>query len=530
MGKCLTWLAVLTTIVLLVGLTTVLADEIIGITVEEKPNKTNYTVGNVLNRSGLKLKVEYRDNAGLSKTKIIDDDFNCTPEKLDIIGERTITVTYQDVSTEFTVDVGGLEHGQIPIKEIEAEIELFAVNGMPVTGDSSNIEIGDTIEIRCFVLPKEAELVSYVWTYSDERFDNVFEENNTLRLRIKHVGEAKIVVSVKDGNGNEQKSDELVVNIKNNALGLIILGISVLAIGVLAVLHSLYLKKMKKKQLLRQAERERRYSRHDVPTPDIDLVLCKAKNKQMLTTASGIHQGTREYQQDSLYVDDTLTFTDKENALLLGIVCDGMGGMDSGEASSKTAIELFKDEFRRNPEIADIRAFIENTICLANRKVNEITYGNGGTTLITVIIDHNKLYWGSVGDSRIYILRKGEIARLTRDHSYLLTLMEQVARKEISEKEAREHPKKDALISFIGMDKIEIIDISPAPFVLETGDIVLLCSDGLTKTLSDTKIADIVFEHSGDLAETARLLPIETFDKSGGAQDNISVVLIQYEE
>ena len=252
-----------------------------------------------------------------------------------------------------------------------------------------------------------------------------------------------------------------------------------------------------------------------------------------LITASGIHQGTRKYQEDALYIGETVTFTDKDKALIMGIVCDGMGGLQNGAEASKITVETAKQNFWRQKEILDMTAFFRSTILQANRQVNILTNSDGGTTLVMVVIDHNKLYWASVGDSRIYILRKGEIACLTRDHNYLITLMEQVKRKKISLLEAQTHPKKDALISYIGMEDLELIDICQAPFTLKTGDVVLLCSDGLTKTLSDSEIANIIFSKTSfsknnSIGEIARRLPIEVYDRSVKAQDNIAVVLIQY--
>jgi protein phosphatase len=284
----------------------------------------------------------------------------------------------------------------------------------------------------------------------------------------------------------------------------------------------------KRAKQLRKAEIRRKHSEHDKATLQFDTKPNMADITHTLAAASGIHQGTREYQQDSLYVDAPLIFSDKDDAQLLGIVCDGMGGMESGGAASQLAVEVFKNEFKQG--ITDIPRFLEDTIRLAGREVNEFTKGAGGTTLAAVIADHNKLYWGAVGDSRIYILRKGEIAQLTRDHNYFLTLSEQVKKKEITEKEAKSNPKKDALISFIGMDNLKLIDISPAPLTLQTGDIILLCSDGLTKTLTNEEISEIIFENYGNVEETARLLPVETFDRSPGGQDNIAVVLIQYDK
>ena len=276
-----------------------------------------------------------------------------------------------------------------------------------------------------------------------------------------------------------------------------------------------------------------------------ETVTIKYKNQnisnrrihKILTSSSKI-LGTRDTQQDSIFVDEQKEFTNNETVLTIGILCDGMGGMQGGAEASLAVINELKKEFTRETQInkmMDIPTFFETSIKKVNEYVlhlkdTDINLKEAGTTLTSVIIKNNNMYWVSVGDSRIYIFRNGEMIQITRDHNYYLTLMDKVLNNEITEDDAKTNPKKEALISFIGMDEIEIIDYNRNPFILLNGDIVLLCSDGLTKSLQDTQITKIITDNYGDLNETARLLPLSAFDASTDKLDNTSVVLMQYIE
>jgi serine/threonine protein phosphatase PrpC len=257
--------------------------------------------------------------------------------------------------------------------------------------------------------------------------------------------------------------------------------------------------------------------------------------RHRITTARSMIIGTRKTQQDAAYVSEPVSYIDFEEVMLLGVLCDGMGGMKGGERASSLSVDMLKSEFEGADEIEDIPSFFRTSI----EKINDEVYflnsdneaaGQSGTTLTSVIIKNNQLYWASVGDSRIYIFRKGEFLQLTRDHNYLLSLWEMVRSGEITEEDALSNPSKDALISYIGMETIEILDIGSSPFELSNGDIVLLCSDGLTKALSDTEIARVLTANFGDLEETARQLPLAAYDASLKSLDNTSVVMFQYYE
>jgi protein phosphatase len=257
----------------------------------------------------------------------------------------------------------------------------------------------------------------------------------------------------------------------------------------------------------------------------------KADSFVVILTASGMHIGTREQQQDAIFVSNTVCFKRGEAPRVLGVLCDGMGGMEMGGDASRLVVESLASNLPAIESCENINAFFEDAIHNLDAEItNRYGRGTSGTTLSAAVVEGNRLYWASVGDSRIYILRKDEIVQVTRDHNYMLKLKDEVSKGIITDEEANANPKKEALISYIGAGGIELIDSNKDPFMLENGDIVLMCSDGLTKSLSDADIARIISEHYGDIRETARLLPLFAFDAGSGSKDNTSVILIQYLE
>ena len=243
--------------------------------------------------------------------------------------------------------------------------------------------------------------------------------------------------------------------------------------------------------------------------------------------ACSSHIGTRENQQD--YID----VGTGNNGVVFGIVCDGMGGLEGGEIASRTAGQAFASSLIKMDPNCDIPAFLATESQNVNRMVFDISSDDGGsggaagTTIVAAVIVEKDLYWLSIGDSRIYIIRGHEIETVTRDHSYSMELEEYVRCGNMTAEEAAADPMKDALISYLGINKLWLIDSNQKPFVLEPGDIVLLCSDGLYRSLSDRDIMDIIQRHCDDIEECARVLPLYAYDRAPGGQDNTSVVLIR---
>ena len=228
--------------------------------------------------------------------------------------------------------------------------------------------------------------------------------------------------------------------------------------------------------------------------------------------------GTRNRQEDSAGYAET------EKGLFCA-VCDGIGSRKDGAASSQLAVsrflELYKEGFT-----GGFPSFITDAAEKIDRNVYE-NYGNAcGTTAVVVYVNDNKLWWFSVGDSRLYIFRKGKLKQITKDHDYAYVL-ELRLKKNIIDKEGYEAEKHkgDRLASFIGMGGIDIADVSMEPLMLEKGDMLLLTSDGLYKSIGDERIAGILYANSGSAAEAADSLmtAVKGFD---GAVDNTTFAVI----
>lgn len=242
--------------------------------------------------------------------------------------------------------------------------------------------------------------------------------------------------------------------------------------------------------------------------------------------------GSRKYQQDSVVTIDPNMMKSTGYRKCIAVLCDGMGGMEGGErASAISAKTLYEDYIRMFPK--NIPSFfrkevrkLDGLVCgLTNEKNEHI---NSGSTLISVIIEDGRLYWVSVGDSRIYIIRNNEIVQITTDHNYYYILRQQAESGLITYEEAASNPKAEALISYIGIGRDSEIDTNDSPLYLQDGDLILLCSDGLYKTLPDMEILNVILQNQNDVTYAANALTQTALDKMRKGQDNTSVVLLRF--
>ena len=226
----------------------------------------------------------------------------------------------------------------------------------------------------------------------------------------------------------------------------------------------------------------------------------------------------RQVNQDYVYV------TDRPLGILqnLFVVADGMGGHQAGDYASKYTVEVLNRELALS-EGEDIERCLVGAIKTANREIikeasrDEHLKGMG-TTVVAATISNQMMYFANVGDSRLYLINQG-IQQLTKDHS----LVEEMVRLGgIKPEEAKHHPDKNIITRAVGAeDKVE-----PDFFTVELqeGEIVLMCSDGLTNMLEDEEIRMII-SGARDLVEKAESL-VEAANANGG-RDNISVILIE---
>jgi protein phosphatase len=208
----------------------------------------------------------------------------------------------------------------------------------------------------------------------------------------------------------------------------------------------------------------------------------------------------------------------------LFVVADGMGGAQAGEVASRMAVEAFQREL--SPQGSPEERLADRAKD-ANRRIYEISSSEHeragmGTTLTAVYLDDSALAIAHVGDSRAYLLRDGRLSRLTQDHSLVGEL---VRRGKLTEQQAAEHPQRSIITRALGVDAEVQVDTWTYP--ARPGDVVLLCSDGLTSMITEERIAAILGEAS-DLDRAAERL-IDEANEAGG-RDNITVVIFRLED
>lgn len=226
----------------------------------------------------------------------------------------------------------------------------------------------------------------------------------------------------------------------------------------------------------------------------------------------------RQLNQDFIYLSETPV----GNLPNLFIVADGMGGHKAGDYASRyaveTAVEAIGASFEKNP-VRILGGAIERANTLIRQRAREnIAYSGMGTTMVAATCMGRYLEVANVGDSRLYVIND-KIEQITRDHS----LVEEMVRMGgIDKASAKNHPDKNIITRAIGARNY----IEPDFFnvELQAGDIVLLCSDGLTNMVDDEVIHQILTE-DGSIRDRAEKL-VETANQNGG-KDNISVIVIE---
>jgi len=225
----------------------------------------------------------------------------------------------------------------------------------------------------------------------------------------------------------------------------------------------------------------------------------------------------------------------------LFVVADGMGGHAAGEVASRLAVDAINEfvcltssdeeitwPFGLEEDISYDGNRLKTAIRYANRKVLDATrqraeYEGMATTVAAVLIDGETANLAHVGDSRVYLFRDAELSQLTSDHSWV---NEQILSGALSADQARTHPLRNVVTRALGGRSELVVDLQSSR--MRGGDVLLLCSDGLTTMLPDDDIARIFRESGGDIERTASAL-VEEANARGG-EDNITVLLVQFQE
>jgi serine/threonine protein phosphatase PrpC len=234
--------------------------------------------------------------------------------------------------------------------------------------------------------------------------------------------------------------------------------------------------------------------------------------------------GGRKYNQDRVayaYTDD---------ALLL-VLADGMGGHSYGEIAAKITIDTFMQAFAMTaqPRIADPEEFLNATMkschgaIIHYAELNELE-GSPGTTCIAALVQDGKANWAHAGDSRLYLLREGKVAKVTRDHSVVQQWVDWGL---ISKEEMKTHPDRNKITNCLGGVDDFYVEMSSRTAV-KSGDVLLLCSDGMWGPLSSDEIAEALFDN--DLSVSLGHLIGEAILREQGRADNTTAVVARLGE
>ncbi|MCD8146826.1 MAG: serine/threonine-protein phosphatase [Clostridiales bacterium] len=237
--------------------------------------------------------------------------------------------------------------------------------------------------------------------------------------------------------------------------------------------------------------------------------------------------GSRPDQQDSIAVSD---LNDEELCAHRGVLltlADGMGGLANGGAVSRLLVDTLQRSFVQRPMDTDPAPWLLELLGDANRQVNQLLEGKepSGSTLVMALVQGDRLYHLSVGDSRLYLSRGEGLILLNREQTYGrkldLTLLKEI----LPASAVASHPQRRSLTNYVGMGDLEEVDRNTIPVTLLPGDTVLLLSDGVFNTLTEAEIVSALRSNPDTAAIRLERMVLE---RHKPYQDNFSGILYRY--
>lgn len=249
-------------------------------------------------------------------------------------------------------------------------------------------------------------------------------------------------------------------------------------------------------------------------------------------------QGAREYQEDSaaaVPVGEHALFgaglsRGGPTAKLLAVLADGMGGHTGGSLASRMICERFHLIYEQAEGSVAERLIVSLEAAndaIAGKVEADPVLSGMGSTLIGVAFTDEGVEWVSVGDSPLFLFRRGEVALLNEDHSLAPELDRMAAAGQITAEQARQDPRRHMLRSAVTGEELDLVDQSRKPLVLEDGDYVILASDGL-HTLRTNEIERIISAYAADGADAVASALIRSVEAMRDPhQDNATVVAVR---
>lgn len=206
------------------------------------------------------------------------------------------------------------------------------------------------------------------------------------------------------------------------------------------------------------------------------------------------------------------------------LVCDGMGGHAGGALAAQMAVNSVREYLERkyfdDPADAIKESLEYANTNIFNKALQSPEFFGMGTTAVMLIVQASKVWWGHVGDSRIYLCSFDGLRRLTNDHSFVQRLIDEGA---ISEEEAMTHPRRNELTAALGVAGDVSVDVFDHSYTAVVGDTFLLCSDGLTNAVGEGEIESILNESIPSINRAVKLVDLAN---TNGGPDNITVQVV----
>ena len=258
-----------------------------------------------------------------------------------------------------------------------------------------------------------------------------------------------------------------------------------------------------------------------------DNTVVKEKNPLPFSFRFGNLQGVgaREKQEDSFAFSNVFDASAKDGGIL-AVIADGMGGLQNGKTASETAVSVIRDGFAAINYDDNIPNQLINLVRLAGERVEEAVQGKGGSTLVSVVILKDQLYFASLGDSYLFLRRGEYLTRLNRFHTVLTDARADLISDGVMDPDdviLDDNPS--ALTEFLGKNPIQSIDSFAYPLKLRVNDVVLLCTDGIGGSVKNSAI----YQALSNNTPTQMCMALETLVKNQNSryQDNYTALVIQ---
>lgn len=270
------------------------------------------------------------------------------------------------------------------------------------------------------------------------------------------------------------------------------------------------------------------------------VVDFNVRQKVQLNSAALSKAGrARPVNQDSVF--HWTGISELGQSLGLAMVCDGLGGHAAGDMASRLAVETISGELvsilqsagsrtvndPHGPSVEEMAEWVFAAVRKANSQI--FNYANShrdalnmGTTVTLAALFENLVQVANVGDSRTYLLRKGELAKITHDHSFVAEMVEHGL---LREEEAANHPKDNVILRAVGTEAE--VDIDVFTVEVQPGDKLLLCSDGFWKPFSGKEELAQLLQMPGSATDLCKQLAIESYSRSGSDDTSLALIIVE---